>query len=166
MYSVIEQNKRCYLLPMQPEQIVIANWLERTRQQMGWSWSQWAKKAGVGAGTTLTRAIKDDYKSVTSIPTLHALAQAAEVPSVLDFLSGQTIEKPVNVEALTQALTYVLKNIPKAELSDQLAGTYVRAALHALELVDNDPVKIANPDVMDVAARGAISRSREAHPSA
>ncbi|WCT73955.1 S24 family peptidase [Sphingomonas naphthae] len=77
-----------YLADMQPEQRIIAKWLETTRERLGWSWASWAEKAGLGAATTLTRAVKEDYASVTGIPTLHALAKAANIPSVLDFLAS------------------------------------------------------------------------------
>lgn len=150
------------LQSMQPEQQIIAEWLERTRLKKGWTWEQWAREAEIGAPTTLTRAIKANYSSVTSIPTLHALAQAAGVPSVLDFLGGGW----ANVEALKSSLAAVLKAAPRADMTDQLAERYVRAALRALELVGTDPAKQANQDVVDVAARAAVTQFLEESPQA
>ena len=98
---------------MQPEQKIIAEWIEATRERTGLSYPEWAKRADLGAATTLTRALKDDYQSVTSVKTLHALAQAAGVPSILDFLRGQVGGVPPqagrpNEEALASLLAAVL----------------------------------------------------------
>lgn len=81
---------------MQPEQKIIAEWLTRMREHLGWTWKRWADAAEIGAPTTLSRAVKDDYESITGIQTLHGLARAAGVPSVLDFLAGQGVDDGID----------------------------------------------------------------------
>ena len=70
---------------MQPEQKIIANWIERTGKARGWSGEEWADRANVST-STVTRAVKDNYHSVTTVLTLDKLARAAGV----SFLSSVT----------------------------------------------------------------------------
>lgn len=134
MCSVTRANLRCYLSGVKPEQRVIADWIERVRVKTGWTLGKWASEAGIKAATTVTRAVKDDYESVTTINTLHALARAAKVPSVLDFLEGSA----VSVSGLKPVLAEVLPLGPKGRWSEQdvehlvAAIALVIAALSAL----------------------------------
>lgn len=50
--------------------------------------AQWAKHARI-APTTVSRALDPAYESISSVKTLVALADAIDLPSVLDFLDGQ-----------------------------------------------------------------------------
>lgn len=71
---------------MKPEQVVIADWMQRQLDRKGWSAVEWARCANI-APTSITRAMSHDYNSVTTLPVLEKLARAAEVESVLDFLA-------------------------------------------------------------------------------
>jgi hypothetical protein len=72
---------------MRGQQRIVVGWMKAQLERLGWKPERWAREAGLAA-TTVTRAMSEDYASVSSIPTLDALARAANVPSVLDFLSG------------------------------------------------------------------------------
>lgn len=142
---------------MQPEQKIIAAWLERVRKAKEWSWNHWAKAAGVKAATTLSRAVKDDYDSVTKIETLHALARAAGVPSVLDFLEGNAF----SAAALKPILAELLPLAPRTGWTEQDLDTFVEAVQYALTLPPCDPAKPTSQDAYAVAARAAASRLRK-----
>lgn len=60
-----------------PEQI--RSWLLQTMETKGWSARHWANAADV-TPSTVQRALKEDYKFVTSSRTLAKLAKAAGVP--------------------------------------------------------------------------------------
>ena len=95
-----------YAWTMQGAQKVIANWMTRYMQRSGINATDWAISAELHK-STVSRATKDKFESVTSIPTLHALAVAAGMPSVLDFLSAQAVEleyPDATIEILRQAL--------------------------------------------------------------
>lgn len=141
---------------MLPEQTVIARWMERIRTRKGWNWAQWAERAGVEA-TTLSRAVKENYASVTKIETLHKMARAANVPSVLDFFEGET----VSVTALQAVLTEMLPLAPRRRWSPQDVEHFVAALLYALELPPADPTTPADPGAYEVAARAGAVRLRD-----
>jgi hypothetical protein len=163
MCSVIENTPQCYPAYMQPEQKIIARWMERTRAKLGWSWAEWAKQAKIGAATTLTRAIKDDFQSVTKIETLHALAEAAGEPSVLDFLNGQ-IQRPARgpaPEALAPILGALMPLVPTGRATDQSLQALAEALSYGLEMLGDQPAIAANEGEIRVAARAAVARFRE-----
>lgn len=157
MCSVIAGNVQCYALAMQPEQRIIANWLMDIAHRKGWNWATWAERAGIGAPTTISRAVKDDYGSVTKIETLHKLARAANVPSVLDFLQGDA----VNVSAVKALLTELLPLAPKRRWSAQDVEILVEALAYGLQLPPSDPTNPASQDAYGVAARAAAERFRD-----
>lgn len=70
---------------MKPEQKIIAAWMLRIMEQNNWSAKDWADRAQISP-TTVSRAVKEDYQSVTSVSNLVRLAEAAGKPSILDFL--------------------------------------------------------------------------------
>lgn len=72
------------------QQAAVVRWMESQLDRLGWSAEQWARAAGLSP-TTVTRALTPAPKSVSSVPTLHALARAARVPSVIDFLEGDAM---------------------------------------------------------------------------
>ncbi|MFT9121468.1 MAG: XRE family transcriptional regulator [Zymomonas mobilis subsp. pomaceae] len=74
---------------MMKQQKIIADWLRSIRYKMGISWAELARKADIKAATTLSRAVDRNYSSIMSVRNLEAIAQAAEIPSILDFLTYQ-----------------------------------------------------------------------------
>lgn len=106
-------------------QRVIVRWMARQLERTGWSAERWAREASL-APTTVTRAMSPHYHSVSSVPTLHALARAADVPSILNFLEGQVIISP-KYPILTAMLQEVLPT-----LGVELQEDTVTALAHAL----------------------------------
>lgn len=162
-------NWLAYAAPVQPEQKIIANWLIRTKEKHGLSYGKWADDAGLGAATTITRAIKEDYASVTSVPTLDALAKAVGEPSVLDFLDGQVqpaADGPPALpseEALASLLSVVLPLVRKSGGSASSVQS-TRAAAAALQRgleILGDQIASSDPATLGAAARGAVARFRD-----
>lgn len=148
----------CYRSPMQPEQKVVARWLKRVAQAKGWNWSEWARAAGgMMKPSTLSRAVKEEYDSVTKIETLHALARAANVPSVLDFLDGDA----VSVTAMRAVLLDLLPLMPKRSWTQEDVDHFVEALVYGLGLSSSDPASAVSPDAYEVAANAAINRFRD-----
>lgn len=99
---------------MRGEQRVIVAWMRHHMERLGWNPEKWAKEAHL-APTTVSRALAENYESVSSVPTLHALARAAGSPSVLDFLQGQADLKrayPMMTATLRELLPAVGCNLP------------------------------------------------------
>jgi len=104
---------------MEDAQKVIAKWMEFCLARSGLSAADWATKANLNP-TTVSRAMKSNYGSVTSVKTLHALAGAMSMPSVLDFLSAQAIDRAlpdITVELLISALPAVGCHIDEGQAS-------------------------------------------------
>lgn len=157
MCSVNRTYAQCYGFHVEPEQKIIAKWLQRVAKDKGWSWGKWAGEAKLGAATTLSRAVKEDYGSVTKIETLHALARAANVPSVLDFLEGEA----VSVAALKTVLAELLPMAPRGRMSEQDVERLVAALSYGLRLPSTDPATPTSLDAFEVAARAAAARYRD-----
>lgn len=168
MCSVRPRVGACYPSTMQPEQRIIAAWIKAVSERLGWSYAVWAKRADIGAATTITRALKDDYESVTSVKTLHALAKAAGERSILDLLEEQAsgAERASeatgpSVEAVEALLSAVLPLLPSGGRVTEQSLRAVSAALaHGLELL-GDQRATNDSGSLSVAARGAVSRFRD-----
>jgi hypothetical protein len=162
---------QCISVAMQPEQQIIVDWMARQLRRMGIRPQAWAERAGVYP-TTITRAMKPDYTSVTAIPTLVALARAAQVPSVLDFLeaqdaSGVTVARatappapPLSEDDLAPLLAALLPLVPKGSLTESAVRDLAAALSYGLELLAVRPAKPATRDAIEVAVRGAVARFR------
>lgn len=165
MCRVSHRPAECYSAHMQPEQKIIAAWMERTRERLGWSYADWAKRAGIKAATTVTRAVKPDYESITTVRTLDLLAKAAGEPSVLDQLreSGANPASPPapSVESIEALLGAVLPLMPRGRQTEQGLRVVSAALAHGLELLGNQPTTRDNEGALDVAARAAVSRFRD-----
>lgn len=151
---------------MQPEQKIIADWIRRTLQAKNWNAANWATAAKVSP-TTITRAIAEDYDSVTSVKTLNTLARAAEVPSVLDFLESEgstTVSTPApavpSVESLSALLAAVLPLAPRGRQTAESLRVVAAALESGLALLAE---QIANGEdlALGVASRAAVSRFRD-----
>jgi hypothetical protein len=166
MCSVRPVNTKCYRAAMQPEQKIIARWMSAIREKHGWSFAAWAEKARIGSATTLTRAMKPDYESITSVKTLHQLAEAAGERSILDFLADQTVGARVpaqtlpSVETLATLLAAVLPLAPAGRASDASLKALAEALRHGLELLGEQQA-IADHSALGVASRGVIARFRD-----
>lgn len=114
----------CYQPRMQDEQRIIVGWIERVATFRRLTYGGWATKAKV-APTTLTRGTKADFNSVTTIPKLHALAKAANVPSVLDFLASQpeagAVSQPLAEWMTRQVGEAIAKTVVEIVLDHQRA---------------------------------------------
>jgi hypothetical protein len=157
----------CYAADMQPEQKIIANWLENVRDRRGWTFEHWAKVAKIGAATTVSRAVKPEYTSVTSVKTLHALARAAEEVSILDVLDRQAKGEPIaegagvpSEETLARLLAVVLPLAPKGRTTEQSLRVVASALRHGLELL-GDQSATHDERSIAVAARAAVARLRD-----
>ena len=161
---------QCISIVMQPEQQIIVDWMARQLRRMGIRPQAWAERAGVYP-TTITRAMKPDYTSVTAIPTLDALARAAHVPSVLDFLETQDAPgaaaaprsppaPPLTEDDLAPLLAALLPLAPKGIVTESAVRDLAGALSYGLELLAVRPAKPATPDAIEVAVRGAVSRFR------
>lgn len=163
MCSVREGARTVSLTNMRDEQKVIAGWIERIATAKGWSYAEWAKKAELGAATTITRALKPDYESVTSIPTLHQLAVAADRPSVLDFLakdvSSDAGDALPTVEQLEEMVRLALMEVqPGAKLADYppIVASSIRDQLELLQAHGvGDPVDSIRPGKGTSPGKGA-----------
>lgn len=87
---------------MEPAERIRA-WLKSAAAEKGWSYAEWANRAGI-APSTIQRAVKDDYQFVTSSRTIAKLADAAGIdPPRLDSL---TVSQGERVPAKTLAVRY------------------------------------------------------------
>jgi hypothetical protein len=153
---------------VQPEQQIIADWIKRTLQRNNWTAADWAKATGTGmAPTTITRAVDPDYASVTGTKTLHALARAAGVPSVLDFLETDQATTPAapqppavpSAESLSTLLAAVLPLAPRGRQTAESLRVVAAALESGLALLAE---QIANGEdlALGVASRAAVTRFR------
>lgn len=138
---------------MRAEQRIIVNWMRRQLERLQWKPEKWAKEAHL-APTTVTRAMADNYDSVSSVPTLHALARAANVPSLLDFLEGQASiapRYPVITAMLTELLPAVGCNIATIEI--ERLGEALAQAMFGMTHQNGEAGR--DPEVARLLARAA-----------
>ena len=75
---------------MRDTQRIVAEWMRRTLRTREWTAEFWGRRAGV-APTTITRAMQESYRGVTSLRALDKLARAADIDSPLDVLQPNCI---------------------------------------------------------------------------
>lgn len=155
MSAVPKINQCGKLLPMQPEQRIIANWIERTGKARGWSGEEWADRAHVST-STVTRAVKDNYHSVTTVLTLDKLARAAGVPSVLDWLAADTPAILPNGPTVRAILAGMLKGIPEELPVEERAELMARGLEQALALLARNPAIVGNAPAISVASEALV----------
>jgi hypothetical protein len=132
-----------YAWLMQGAQEVIAHWMKCYMERSGAKATDWAESAKLHK-STVSRAIKEDFDSVTSVKTLDALARAAGIPSVLDFLRAQSIEfefPDLTIELLRHALPAL-----GCELDDVAFNKLSTILLAARSMIDK-----ADPDLRSSA---------------
>jgi hypothetical protein len=134
-------------------QAVVVRWMGRQLERLGWSAERWAREAGLSP-TTVTRAMSPSYGSVSSVPTLHALARAAGVPSIVDFLDGQALilgDFPVLAAILEEILPAAGCNLSQ-ERTVETAEAIGRAVCGMLE---QPPDRRNDPDLARALARAS-----------
>lgn len=97
-------------MPIRQEQKIIVKWMRCQLDRLEWLPERWAREAGL-APTTVTRAMSDNYGSVSSVTTLNALARAAGIPSVIDFLDGQASLEVRDYPVVASTLERVLPEL-------------------------------------------------------
>lgn len=137
---------------MKPEQKIIARWMEFQRDRLATTWDALAKKMDGVNPTTLSRAVKPDYESVSSVTTLHKMARVVGVPSVLDFLERQTqseaLPASISEELLCRFLLVALNaGRPDPYSEDEIRGIVqslkaAAAKLERLPGVASDPARL------------------------
>lgn len=140
---------RCYSDHVRAEQRIIAEWMRRQLDRLGWSGKEWAEKAGVNP-STVTRAMEDDYKSVTSMPTIDALARAAGTVSPLAFMehNGHGRGDVPSDDALAIILAKILPEDPRSPRLPLLA----RRLGYGLAILARNPELARNPDMLQGVA--------------
>lgn len=137
---------------------VISRWRDRVLQTKGWNAPRWALEAKISP-TTITRNMKPDSENSVKIETLHQLARAADVPSVLDFLaegvaprsSGQLSLPPSDV------LAAIFDELAAETVGARVPESALRPTGRALELllqqISADPSIHANLDAVRAVVR-------------
>lgn len=151
-----------YRFPMLPEQRIVAAWMRRVMDQKGWKAEEWAKRAKI-APTNISRAVKDDCKSITSVRTLDKLAKAANSPSVLDFLAGRPAFGSLNASEVSAVLAELLDS---GNWTASDAPRLAEALLYGLGLATADPAIPASEEMLKVAGRAAADRLHDSKPGA
>lgn len=160
-----------YLARMKPEQQVIASWIERVRAAKGWSFDKWAEEAGFAHPSTISRAVKPDFASVTKIETLQKLAESAGLPTVLDFLEGQARPSVPSEHVLAAMIEEAQREIPTtASYGDwpRVVASSLRAQL--LQFQSSGGTRLAEDRKQEIAPEAgapppaATTRSAKAGP--
>lgn len=133
------------------QQKPIAEWLEAVLAQKGWTATHWAKTAKVGRDT-VSRAVREDYKHVTSTTTLLKLAKAAGVPAPLHLGAGVpgVPPAPVLAEILNELLTRL---VPERDWPEAVLVALSRTLRHTLLEIAEEGDGQDDPDHARVVAR-------------
>jgi len=136
--------------------LAVSRWRDRVLQRKGWTAQAWADAAEVHP-TTITRSLSPSHGSTAKLETLHLLAGAAGVPSVVDFLEGRA----VSAEALRPVLAEILPLTRKGRWSEQDIEHLAQALEYGLALNPSDPATPAKLSAHEQAAHAAANRFRE-----
>lgn len=98
---------------------IIAEWLYSVRQKTGISWAELARRANIKAATTLSRAVDMNHTSVMSVKNLEAIAQAAGIPSILDFLLYQSGKPRIQDDKIDKIIALLQENGKEKNLTNQ-----------------------------------------------
>jgi len=135
---------------------IISRWRDRIMQAKGWKAPQWAAKAKISE-TTITRNMKPDSSNSAKIETLHMLARAARVPSVLDFLEGSA-DGPIGPDLPpADVLAVIFDELAAETVGARVPESALRPTGRALELllqqISADPAIHANLDAVRAVVR-------------
>ena len=135
---------------MRVEQRAVVKWMNAQLRRMGIAPEQWAKRAHIHP-STVTRARDEAYGSVTSVPTLHALAVAAGAPSVLDFLNEETGRAVAPDSAQVTTIVRAVLERDSSAAPERLAASIA----YGLALLMRTPEDLRNEGAVYVAAHAA-----------
>lgn len=145
---------------------VISRWAEAIRPRYFGSAKDWAEHASISP-TTITRGMDAEANGTTKIENLHLLAQAAAIPSVLDFLNaqarGEITQAKHNHTALPSAdiLVAILDEIVAEMGGGRMPASDLRPIGRYLELVlqlvSENPANRTSPDVARAVARTIVT---------
>lgn len=150
----------------------VASWVSGAAKSAGLSKSKLAERAGI-SDTTVTRGMTENSTSTPKLENLHALALAAGVPSVLDFLSGE-VHGPSSApertlpseEALQIVLDEVLRTSGDTELPPSILRPVSRHLLLCLELLSRRAATHGDPATLRALVDAAAAQPPLATPEA
>ena len=165
MCSVHRAALRGYPAYMHPEQKIIAAWVQSILERKNWSLSDLAREAKVDA-TTIGRAKDPDFRSVTSVKTIEAIARAAGERSLLDRLGTADGAEPArqvvapSADALASLLSAVLPLAGPGRRTAQSMRVVAAALERGLQLLAEQS---ANGEdlALGLASREAVARFRD-----
>ncbi len=139
---------------MREEQKPIAAWIRAILAEKSWTPYRWAKETdGRVAATTITRAISETYRGVTSNRILSDLAKAAGVAPPIEIARAGLPEDSLR-EVLSVLLTAMGVRVPDER--DLAQGARLLRSL--LEFHANDPEGLADPKSAALAARALAAQ--------
>lgn len=137
---------------------VISRWAESIQSRYFASAKDWAERASISP-TTITRGMDAEANGTTKIENLHLLAQAASIPSVLDFLNAQAKgDAPPRDQEFPSAdiISAIVDEIlvgPDGKLRASDLRPVVRHLSLVLQLVLENPANRTSPEVARTVAR-------------
>lgn len=151
----------------------VSRWRDAVQASKFESAKDWADAASVSA-STITRGMKPNAESTTKIENLHLLAQAAKLPSVLDFLEAQArgidVTPPQQQLPPSDILAAIVDEIVAEVGAGRIPASKLRPAGRflelALRLVSENPANRSTPDVARAVARTIIAQPLPSMPEA
>lgn len=150
---------------------VVSAWVDRVCADKKWSRSAWAAEAGI-SDTTVTRGMAPTSVSTPKLENLHALAVAAGIPSVVDFLREQGGEQlgqhwvpsDETLAELLEAALPALSEGPEKRDALQVAALAIGAGLRSLSRrphLEGDPsaMEVITGSVADTIAQSGLGKS-------
>lgn len=122
-YEIVMQEEVSYESAKAIAKQAIIRWKDAIMRRKFPNARAWALAAGIDP-TTITRTMKPGCKSTASVETLHSLAKAAGVRSVVDFLIDQAEgrdEALPNVNVLTATFAMLLDSLGVDPYANELA---------------------------------------------
>lgn len=153
----------CYFASVKEQQKIIVSWMEDVIKRTGLAPEAWAKAAGI-APTTITRAMKPEYKFITKQQTLQALADAVGLAPPI--IAGGKIVLPASADVLTVMLDAILPKSWRSRDSERTIPILAEALEYGLGLVARNPAIRTNPDALALAAQAAADRLGAPRPEA
>lgn len=150
----------------------IAKWRDAVLDRPGFNASRWGRAAGIDP-SVIRRNMDPDHSSVTTIQNLHALARAASIPSVLDFLSQQAdgaaregsasrwTPRPATLAHLTE---FLWRSSPASRSRAPDVQWFAHGLAAGLEFLALDPTREDSPDYLAGAESAILIALRNYKP--